>query len=123
MKTLTLEEYRALLNAQGVDALDWAVVCPMCGTVQSSRLLVQAGAGKDFYDVNQYWGFNCIGRFTGKGSPSEEKGKNHGCNWSLSGLFQMHELEVITEDGMHHPRFEPATSEQAQALANHQGDL
>lgn len=117
MKTLTLEEFRGLIKAQNVDRLDWALVCPMCGTVQSSRLLIQANAGADFDDVRKFLGFSCVGRFTGKGSPASEKGKNHGCNWTLGGLFQMHELEVVTEDGTHHPQFEPATEEQALELA------
>jgi hypothetical protein len=121
MKTLTLEEFRGLIKAQNVDRLDWALVCPMCGTVQSSRLLIQANAGTDFDDVRKFLGFSCVGRFTGKGSPTSEKDKKHGCNWTLGGLFQMHELEVITEDGIHHPQFEPATAEQAQELASRLG--
>lgn len=127
MKTLSIKEFRELIKAQNVDRLDMAVICPQCGTVQSSRLLIQAGAGKDFDDVRKFLGFSCVGRFTGKGSPTSEEGKKHGCNWTLGGLFQMHQLEVVTEDGIHHPHFEPATPEQAQELAStfllNEGDL
>ncbi|MGC6061322.1 VVA0879 family protein [Enterobacter kobei] len=121
MKTLTLEEFRGLIKAQNVERLDMAVVCPMCGTVQSSRLLILSKAGNDMDAVNGYLGFSCVGRFTGKGSPFEEKGKNHGCNWSLGGLLQTHTLEIVTEDGARHPRFEPATPEQALELAERLG--
>jgi len=69
-------------------------------------------------DVQKYFGFSCVGRFTGAGNPPkpEDKGKEQkGCNWTLGGLFQMHDLEVVTPDGKKHPCFEPATPEQAKA--------
>lgn len=115
MKILTFEEFRAQIQSQNVDKMDWAFVCPMCGTVQSQNLLIHSGAD---CENRKMLAFSCVGRLTGKGSPSEEKGKSHGCNWTLGGLFHMHELEVVTEDGIHHPQFEPATAEQAQALAS-----
>lgn len=118
MKTLTLEQFRALIQSQNVDKMDWAFVCPMCGTVQSQNLLIQSGADSE---NRKMLAFSCVGRLTGKGSPSEEKGKNHGCNWTLGGLFHTHELEVVTEDGIHHPQFEPASAEQAQELASRLG--
>ncbi|EFX7053204.1 hypothetical protein VYN02_001030 [Shigella sonnei] len=118
MKTLTLDQFRQQLKSQGVERLDLAVVCPMCGTIQSARLLIKAGAGADVDEVSSVLGFSCVGRFTGKGSPSRESEKKHGCNWTLGGLFQTHTLEIITPDGKKHPRFEPATAEQAQELAS-----
>lgn len=117
MKTLTLDEFRAELKAQGVEREDYAFKCPMCGTIQSGRMLINAGAGADFDAINGMVGFSCVGRFTRKTSPSIEKGKNHGCNWTLGGLFQMHTLEVITPDDVHHPHFEPASPEEAKCLA------
>lgn len=116
MKTMTETELKAELMSQGVDSkLDFAFICPMCGTVQSAKDLISAGAGKDFEAVEPYLGFSCVGRWTGAGSPVENSGKP--CNWTLGGLFQMHKLEVVTDDGLHHPLFELATPEQAQAHA------
>lgn len=117
MKIITLVEFHAELKAQGVRSHeDSAFVCPMCQTVQSGKDLIAAGAGKDFDEVEEYVGFSCVGRFTGAGSPrSKPDGKP--CNWTLGGLFLLHKLEVVTPDGKHHPRFELATPEQAQAHA------
>lgn len=121
MKKLTLIEFHAQAKAQNVIREDVAFICPMCGTVQSSRLLISEGVGACYETVKTIIGFNCVGRFTGKGSPSVEKGKGHGCNWSLGGLFHMHELEVITPDGKIVPCFELATAEQAQELVSRLG--
>jgi hypothetical protein len=56
-----------------------------------------------------------LGRFTHHLPPPKLKGTQVGCNWTLGGLFQMHALEVVTEDGERHPRFEVATPEEAKA--------
>lgn len=115
MKTMTLDEHRAALKAQGVDHLDYAFVCPACGTVQSAQSLIKAGAGNAFDEVTKYLGFSCVGRFTGAGSPrAEPDGKP--CNWTLGGLFHIHELEVCGPDGEVYQRFDIATPEQALAL-------
>lgn len=116
MRKITLAEFRAELKAQGVERDHLALVCPMCGTVQSAKSLIAAGAGADFEEVEKYLGFSCVGRFTGAGGENRTKGK--GCDWTLGGLFHLHKLEVITEDGTHHPRFEVATPEEAKELAN-----
>lgn len=89
MKTMPLEEFRQTLKAHGVPHEHFAFRCPMCSTVQSAHDLI------------------------GAGSPSGAKGKGIGCNWTLGGFFRTHELEVVTEDGEHHPRFEPVTPEEA----------
>lgn len=114
MRTMTLDEFQSALKAQGVMAReDFALVCPRCGTVQSARDLIQAGAGATFDDVEGYLGFSCVGRFTGAGTPRKTP-DGQPCNWTLGGLFPLHKLEVVTPDGKHHPRFEPASPEQAQ---------
>lgn len=41
-----------------------------------------------------------------------EKGGQCGCNWTLGGLFQRHQLEVVTDDGVRHPHFDLATKGQ-----------
>lgn len=99
MKTLTLSEFHAQAKTQNVMRDDVAFVCPMCGTIQSPRLLISEGIGACYDTVKTIIGFNCVGRYTGKDSPNEEKGKGHGCNWSLGGLLQMHELEVLRLTG------------------------
>jgi hypothetical protein len=114
MKTMTVEEFHAECKAQGVkSSMDTALICPRCGTVQSARDLIAAGAGVDFDAVGKYLGFSCVGRFTGAESPRKTPdGKP--CNWTLGGLFALHKLEVITPDGKRHPRFELASPVQAQ---------
>ncbi|OEC43162.1 hypothetical protein A7D27_10110 [Pseudomonas sp. 1D4] len=115
MKTATLDEYRALMKAQGVPREHTAFRCPMCSTVQSAADLLAAGAGNNLAAVEPYLAFSCVGRFTGAGSPSAMKGLGRGCNWTLGGLFQTHQFEVVTDDGRHHPMFEPVTAAEAQA--------
>ena len=121
MEKITLEEFLERLKNQKVDKReDYAFKCPMCGTIQSAKDLIKAGAGKDFDEVEKFLGFSCIGRFTGKGTPpSRLKRDYQGCNWTLGGLFQCHELEVTTPDGEKHARFEPATPEEAQRHSKH----
>ena len=97
MKTMTLEEYEAAIKAQGVPVEDVKFQCPRCKTLQSANDLIQAGAGKNLGEVEKYLAFSCVGRWD----------EAVGCDWTLGGLFQMHELEVATPDGKHHPRFMP----------------
>lgn len=118
MKTLTLEEYHAQLKAQKVAHEDFAMKCPMCGTIQSARDLIAAGAGKTFEEVEKYLGFSCVGRFTHSKPPDVGRKPQPGltgCNWSLGGLLCLHNLAVVTPDGEKHPRFEVATPEEALA--------
>lgn len=116
MITMSLTEFQAAVRAQGVERIDAVFVCPLCRTVQSPRSLIAAGAGPDFDSVQRYRGFSCVGRFTGASGPRKEP-DGQPCNWTLGGLFQLHKLEVVTDDGQAHPHFEVATPEQAQALA------
>lgn len=114
MVTMSLEEFQAAILAQGVPQEHVALICPRCGTVQSARDLIAAGAGADFDAVERYLGFSCVGRFTGApGARKKPDGKP--CDWTLGGLFRLHKLEVVTPDGKAHPRFELATPEQAKA--------
>ena len=115
-KEMTIEQFHAALKAQ-VSATcreDYCLVCPMCGTIQDANDLIKAGAGKTFEEVEKYLGFSCVGRFTHQKPPPKEKGTQEGCNWSLGGLFQFHNLVIITPDGKKHPSFEPASAEQFQ---------
>jgi hypothetical protein len=117
MKQMTIPEFHAALKAQDVPRDQLALVCPMCKTVQSAADLIAAGAGTDFDAVERYLGFSCVGRWTDAGPPrNTPDGKP--CNWTLGGLFTLHTLEVVDEDGKAHPRFEPASHEQAKNHAD-----
>lgn len=97
MKIIKLEEFRKEATERfGVDMRKWKFKCPKCGEPQSAEDLVAAGV--DQADIEKYLGFSCVGRFT----------ENKGCNWTLGGLFQIHELEIETDDGEKHPRFDLA---------------
>lgn len=113
-ETIRLSDFRARLKEQGVsDRLHAAFKCPLCKTVQSMQSFICAGVSAD--EAEKYIGFSCVGRMTKAGSPRKTPdGKP--CNWTLGGLFQLHELEVIDAEGRHHPHFEIATPEEAQAL-------
>jgi hypothetical protein len=121
---IPVAEFHARLRAQGVsDRIHAAVICPVCGTVQSIASLIRAGATPD--EAENKIGFSCEGRLTGAGpwpSAKDESEKAverrsvRGCDWTLGGLFTIHELEVITEDGKSHPSFTVATPAVAQAL-------
>ncbi|QAU22862.1 hypothetical protein EO087_01725 [Dyella sp. M7H15-1] len=84
--------------------------------MQSARDLITAGAGATPAAVARYFGFSCVGRFTGAPGPRNVPDGNP-CDWTLGGLFSLHRLEVVTDDGVVHPCFEPATPEQAQMHA------
>jgi hypothetical protein len=97
MEIMTLEEFKAAIKSQNVPIEQVTFECPRCKTLQCGNDLIKAGAGKDFDDIEKYLGFSCVGRWD----------KNNGCDWTLGGLFQLHDLEVVTPDGKHHPRFKP----------------
>ncbi|WP_395451164.1 VVA0879 family protein [Aminobacter sp. UC22_36] len=118
MQTMTLPEFQTALKAQGVKSHeDFAFKCVICGTIQSGRSLIKAGAGKTFDDVEKFVGFSCVGRFTDAGPHKKGTAPGRGCDWSLGGLFTLHCLDVVDSEGKHHPRFELASPEEAQALA------
>lgn len=112
--TMTLDQFHAACKAQAASADLVVMKCPMCSTLQSAQDLIAAGAGSTFDDVERYLGFSCVGRFTGAGAPRQAS-DGTACNWTLGGLFQTHKLEVVTPDGKHHPHFELATREEADA--------
>lgn len=64
----------------GADFTKWKFQCPMCGHIASIKEFKEAGA-KDPNSAYQ----ECIGRYTGKGSPKE--GDSSGCNWAAYGLL------------------------------------
>lgn len=99
MHTMTLEQFHSAIRKQGRTRIEDATFrCPRCKTLQSAQDLIDAGAGESMGDVEKYLAFSCVGRFSNE----------IGCNWTLGGLFQIHELEVVTPDGERHPRFMPS---------------
>lgn len=121
MKTVTIEEFRAELAAQGVSGREHgAFKCPACGTVQSMALLLKYGVPEN--KLEGQIGFSCVGRWIGSGGiPATDPwggprtdGKL-GCNWTLGGLFSVHKLIVVDERG-EHPCFELATPIEAKLL-------
>jgi hypothetical protein len=120
MKTYKLSEVHAAFAAQGVSGhRHYATKCPICGTVQSMASLVAAGAKPE--TVERSLGFSCEGRFNGAGAwPRDPKAQasreKRGCDWTLGGLFQLHEAEVEYENGEKSPMFDLASPEEAQAL-------
>lgn len=115
MQTMTVLELRQAMEAQGVPINHVLFRCPVCHTLQSAEDLIEAGAGTNFDDVEQYLGFACIGRFTGIGAHTLARPIGHGCDFTLGGLLNLRELDVQTEDGQRHPRFMPATPAEAKA--------
>lgn len=91
--TLTLEEWRAKAEPKfGKDVKNWKFKCCQCGESQTLQ---------DFIDANiegpyTKFFFSCIGRWV----------KGRGCNWTLGGLLQIHDTEVISEEGKNIPVFE-----------------
>jgi hypothetical protein len=89
----------------------------MCGTVQSRSLLKREGCPDE--EVEGQIGFSCVGRWNDAGPPprkgTDTPRDRPGCNWTLGGLFSVHELEV-EKDGVSYPMFEVATPEEARAL-------
>lgn len=65
----------------GADIRKWKFKCPMCGHVAAVedfiKLKVKDPANSAYEE--------CIGRYTGKGSPKE--GDSSGCNWAAYGLL------------------------------------
>ena len=119
MKTITVAKLHEAMKAQGVGPYqeDIAFRCPMCNTVQSIRSLMNAGATKE--EAEKRIAFSCEGRL--RNAPSAKNGKPglkniRGCDWTLGGLLKLHTIEVITEDGVHHPRFELANQYEAKEL-------
>lgn len=103
---MSADEWRAEgARRFGPNVRDWKFVCPICKTVQGVPDFYKAGFEPGKGEVNKYLAFSCIGRFTNAG-PWQGGAPGRGCDWTLGGLFQVHSLVVIDEEGVEHPRFE-----------------
>ncbi len=76
----------------GGDFLKWKFVCPMCGHVASIGDFKEAGADSPDAAYKE-----CIGRYTGKGSP--QKGDSSGCNWCAYGLLGIPKGGALVKNG------------------------
>lgn len=77
----------------GNNVENWAFKCPACGKVSTGQEFKDAGATpNDMYQT-------CIGRHTGKGTPTKDS--KEGCNWAAFGLFGTLNGgdTVVAEDG------------------------
>ena len=78
----SLEDWKAEGERRfGKDILKWRFKCPMCGHVAAVEDFKAAGAKDPANSAYE----ECLGRYTGKGSPKE--GDSSGCNWAAYGLF------------------------------------
>lgn len=118
LRVVSLVDFHAELKGQGVASHeDFAFRCPICGTVQSARSLIAAGAGSRFEDVEKFLAFSCVGRWTNAGPHKRNAAAGRGCDWTLGGLFSLHRMAVDDGTGQPLPCFEPALPEEAQRLA------
>lgn len=102
MKYTHPEWLTELKNRFGEDMMKWAFKCPACGKVSTMQEFKDAGAEpNDSYQT-------CIGRFTGKGSPTKDS--KEGCNWAAFGLLGTLSGGdvIITEEGKEVPVFSMA---------------
>jgi len=106
-KTMTRDKFLEVATDGGrIPIEDARFRCPKCKTEQSARDLIQAGAGENLGEVEGFVAFSCVGRF-----PNAD---GAGCNWTLGGLFQIHEVEVEVSEGVFRPCFAPVPPEPEQ---------
>ena len=92
----------------GEDFKNWKFQCPMCGHIASIKDFKDAGADSPNCAYQE-----CIGRYTGQGSPKE--GDSSGCNWAAYGLFGIPNekgiIVIADDDGIGTECFDFAESE------------
>ncbi|MBL0928510.1 MAG: hypothetical protein IBJ15_00065 [Alphaproteobacteria bacterium] len=113
-RRLTVAEFMAEVERQighapasEGDHLRITFVCPMCACVQDGADFLEAGAGRDWAEIETHVGFSCIGQWK-KAKPPRAKPDGEPCDWTVGGLFKVHTLEVMDEAGIAHPMFELA---------------
>ena len=79
----------------GQDVTKWKYKCPMCGHIAAVQDFIDAGLDGQEAANSAYC--ECIGRYTGKGSP--KKGDSSGCNWAGYGLFGIPHGGVVVMTG------------------------
>lgn len=79
----------------GQDVTKWKYKCPMCGHIAAVQDFIDKGLDGQEAANSAYC--ECIGRYTGKGSP--KKGDSSGCNWAGYGLFGIPHGGVVVMTG------------------------
>lgn len=88
---MSIEEFENLgKKLYGDDKSKWRFRCVKCGHIQTAQDFRDIGV-----DPNGKVYFSCIGRWK----------KGEGCDWSLGGLFTIHEREIMDENGKTMPVF------------------
>lgn len=85
----------------------WQFVCPSCGNVQSLASVMEHNPELDAEQVARWICSECEGRHT----------PEHGCDWTLCGLFQIHKLQVLHVTGAVYPVFEFANEAESEIPA------
>lgn len=95
VKIISYEEWLAKGKSLfGDDMKKWRWICPACGNIQSAEMCLANNPKIHLSEVRGWINFSCEGRVTA----------GVGCYWTLGGLLQIHELEVM-RDGIKHPTF------------------
>lgn len=93
IKTLTFPEWqKKAIDLYGEDIKKWKFRCPACKEIQTLQDFID----HNIPDPDTLFYFSCIGRWV----------EGRGCNWTLGGLFPIHQTEVIDELGQEHPVME-----------------
>lgn len=96
MNQMTLTEWRAEARRRYGDAASrWEFQCVACGHKQSGRSIMERTPTLTAEEVVSRVYFSCEGRWV----------KGVGCDWTLGGLFKIHQREVIDEEGKSVPVF------------------
>lgn len=111
MKNYTFIEWEKEATKRfGNDFKEWKLKCVSCGHVQSITSILKNNPKLEKKDVVDWFFMSCEGRVNGKGIDAFkiQKGDDFskdGCNWTLGGLFEIHEVEV-TRNGVMFPIFD-----------------
>lgn len=120
LEPISYEDLFARLKAQGVEPVDYAFRCIVCGAVQSMRSLTRAGATDDEAEI--FIGYSCVGRLSGAGA-WKPGSSTPGCDWTIGGLLgSLGRGILVSRDGKTHARFYLASPEEAAELARRGGD-
>lgn len=74
------------------DVKQFKFKCPSCEETQTAQDFIDAKVE----NASERFFFSCIGRWV----------ENRGCKYTLGGLIQLHDTEVLTSDGKNIPVFE-----------------
>lgn len=82
-------DWRRIGQKYYLDVKDFEFICPVCKHKQSVNSIMKNNSNLTEKEVRDFITCECEGRHT----------ENKGCDWCLYGLFQVHNLEILQEDG------------------------